>query len=386
VKVGQDILKVWPEITLIHHNQPERVTDFHSHPDEHQIFLVLQGQCRLELPSLETLYASAGRMLYVPPGAEHAFRSYQNDMESGERIIANIKTSAWSGAGGIELPAYAAAGISLVLELFFFLLLHSDHLSAQPFVQTLVTVLCESHRLSGGALKDSSYGQGGLSVFRSKGIEIVASKATAQAMPGVHAYKKYFFVNIAKMFTEENFPKLVLPDVTFEDSLTLSLSNDVSVKLKEFHKAGVSSNQTVAWIPKAQTVLVGDLIHNGAHAWLEGGIGDGKAKPQIESWINLLEQIKSEYPVQASVASGRGKIGTLAAGVEGQIQYLRKADEIVSSYVEKLGARESELTNEKSAGHFKALTEEFEKAFPDRTLSYLITYGVYGLAQSKIQP
>ena len=48
----------------------------------------------------------------------------------------------------------------------------------------------------------------GLSVLHSLGAISVASKATAAAIPGVHAYKEYFWVDIAKTFTKDTYPKL----------------------------------------------------------------------------------------------------------------------------------------------------------------------------------
>ena len=43
----------------------------------------------------------------------------------------------------------------------------------------------------------------GIPVFQKNGAKVIASNETAKAMAGVHAYKKYYFVNIAKMFTED---------------------------------------------------------------------------------------------------------------------------------------------------------------------------------------
>ena len=45
----------------------------------------------------------------------------------------------------------------------------------------------------------------------------------------------------------------------------------------------------------------------------------------------------------------------------------------------ELGARRSELGGPKSQGHHAALAKRFEKEFPERKLSYLVQYGVYGL-------
>jgi hypothetical protein len=100
-------------------------------------------------------------------------------------------------------------------------------------------------------------------------------------MAGVHAYKKYFFVNMAKMFTEENYPALESIDEVFEGRLELKLSNGKSVKLVELKGPGVSSTQTVAIVPELNALIVGDMIHHKAHAWLEGGIVNGNPTTTI---------------------------------------------------------------------------------------------------------
>ena len=72
---------------------------------------------------------------------------------------------------------------------------------------------------------------------------------TAKAMPDVHAYKKYYFVNIAKMFTEESYPALGTIDSTFDEQLDLQLDSGEKIQLRELSRPGVSTTQTVALVP-----------------------------------------------------------------------------------------------------------------------------------------
>jgi hypothetical protein len=53
--------------------------------------------------------------------------------------------------------------------------------------------------------------------------------ATKKSIPGVHSYKKYYFVNLTKMFTEESYPKEAQINETFEEELTLRLSDGESI-------------------------------------------------------------------------------------------------------------------------------------------------------------
>jgi glyoxylase-like metal-dependent hydrolase (beta-lactamase superfamily II) len=225
----------------------------------------------------------------------------------------------------------------------------------------------------------------GASVFKKEGAIIVASESTSRSIEGVHAYKKYFFVNIAKMFSEETYPKPVAVDREFLSRLELKLSNGDSVILSEADRAGVSSNQTVAWIPSANALVVGDLIHNGVHAWLEGGIVNGAPKPDLVSWIEQLQGLLKDFDNSLEVFGGRGISSNLKKSVKSQILYLQKADSVVGEYVSSLGNRSSELLGVEAGIHHAELAKRFEKAFPKYKHSYMIQYGVYGLTNSKIQ-
>jgi glyoxylase-like metal-dependent hydrolase (beta-lactamase superfamily II) len=221
----------------------------------------------------------------------------------------------------------------------------------------------------------------GAEVFRRAGAKVVASKRTAAALPGVHAYKKAYFTQVARTFTEETYPALATIDVTFEGSLRLPTTG-VTVELHELSNAGVSSTQTVVHVPEAKALVVGDLVHGRAHAWLEGGIVDGAPRPDLASWKRALAELGRFG--DAKVYGGRGEALPLDVATKEQIAYLDAADTIVSAYVSELGARRPELSDPKaSLAHWKALSVKLSERFPSYALPYMVEYGVYGLALSK---
>ena len=186
------------------------------------------------------------------------------------------------------------------------------------------------------------------------------------------------------MFTEKTYPKMPKIDETFKTELTLRLSGGENIYLKELERAGISTNQTVAEIPLVKSLVVGDLVHTNAHAWLEGGIKNSTPKPTIDSWVELLIDLKNEYSSDYTVLGGRGKNTSSNKAFDKQITYLEKANKLVNNYVVGLGSKKSELKTSKSAKHYKAIAKIFEKEFPKYDLSYMIEYGVYGLINSKI--
>jgi glyoxylase-like metal-dependent hydrolase (beta-lactamase superfamily II) len=226
----------------------------------------------------------------------------------------------------------------------------------------------------------------GLTAFQEAGARIVAARSTVDAMPEVQAYKQAFFVG-AGMFTEDTYPPLGAVDVVFEGGATLDLGGGQTVELRELSGPGVSSTQTVALLPELDALVVGDLVHHRAHAWLEGGIVDGKPTPTIDGWIADLTELQERFGNDSEdtvVYGGRGEAVPLAASVEVQITYLKRADQIVADYVAGLGARRAELSGPEAGDHYAALQKEFDAAFPDYALGYMILYGVYGLVNAKL--
>ena len=217
----------------------------------------------------------------------------------------------------------------------------------------------------------------GAPVFQALGAKVVASRACAAALPGVHAYKKAFFVG-AGMFTEATYPALGSVDVTFEDRLALPLAGGAQVELTRLAGAGVSSTQTVAWLPAERALVVGDLIHHRVHAWLEGGIVDGKPHADLAAWKATLGELARF--AGATVYDGRGTPAPLAEAVAEQLAYLDGARAVVAAYLAELGPRVSELSGPQAGAHHKELARRMAEAFPGYQFAYLVEYGVYGLA------
>lgn len=217
----------------------------------------------------------------------------------------------------------------------------------------------------------------GAGAFQAAGAKVVASKSTAKAIPGVYAYKKSYFVNVAKMFTDATYPPEAKVDVTFEGDLDLPVEGSVKIKLHELAHRGVSSTQTVASIPALHALVVGDLVHPKAHAWLEGGIVDGKPVPDLPSWKLALDEL-SAYG-DATVYGGRGGTAKVADAVKAEQAYLDTMNAIITKYVADLGAAKSELSGPKAGDHYEKITALAQQAFPDYALPYMIDYGVYGL-------
>ncbi|NUP06441.1 MAG: MBL fold metallo-hydrolase [Polyangiaceae bacterium] len=218
----------------------------------------------------------------------------------------------------------------------------------------------------------------GASVFQSIGAKVVASRATADAIHGVHEYKRAFFVDMAKMIPADAYPKEPRVDIVFDHELELPTEAG-RIVLRKLEHAGVSSTQTVGWAPEAHALFVGDLVHHGAHAWLEGGIVGGGPRPDLASWVAALDEL-SAIDEKATVYGGRGAPAPVTDAVPAQQAYLRKAESIVKAYIAELGKKKSELSGPKAPEHHAAIAKRFTEAFPDRTLGYLVQYGVYGLA------
>ncbi len=221
----------------------------------------------------------------------------------------------------------------------------------------------------------------GLSVFHKIEAISIASESTSAAMPDVHAYKKYFFVNIAKKFTEESYPKFENIKQTFAKNKTILLKSGETISLIELDNPGISSTQTVVRIDATGDLLVGDLVHHKAHAWLEGGIVNGKASPNLRSWGKALDELYSISNVK-KVYGGRGEFSDVKTVVSFQKKYLSEVSKITHAYIDGLGDKKEELFDPKVSGkHYVKLKKKIAKQFPDYQLPYMVKYGIYGLAQ-----
>ena len=225
----------------------------------------------------------------------------------------------------------------------------------------------------------------GAPAFQDAGATVIASESTDAAIPGVHEYKKAGFVGMG-MFTEETYPQQATVDETFEGTRTIELNDGKTVELQELSEPGVSSTQTVAFIPELNALIVGDLVHHKLHAWLEGGIVNGKATPTLDGWIADLKELETTFAgePELTVYGGRGEAAPLSEAVADQIAYLERADQIVTDYVAGLGDKKSELSGPDAGKHYAAIQAELERAFPDYAFPDMISFSVYGLVNSKL--
>ena len=222
-----------------------------------------------------------------------------------------------------------------------------------------------------------------LSVFHDRGVESIASVKTALAIPEVDAYKRYFWVKVAKAFTDDTYPKIEPVKTTYAGEKVIKLKSGETLTLFELSQPGVSSNQTVVRIDKTGDLIVGDLVHTKTHAWLEGGIVGGKAVPSLVGWKADLKELLRLG--QGKAYGGRGEFIPVQQAVAQEIAYLDKADAIVEAYIKRLGSRVTELSAPTlQSVHYKAIQAEFVKAFPDHAFPDLVGYSVYGLVQQKL--
>jgi glyoxylase-like metal-dependent hydrolase (beta-lactamase superfamily II) len=217
----------------------------------------------------------------------------------------------------------------------------------------------------------------GVGVFQREGAKVVASAATAAAIPAVHAYKKHFWVNVMKAFTEETYPAQASVDVTFSGTYALPLEGGAKVELTELKHPGVATTQTVAYVPGRKALIVGDLVHHGAHAWLEGGLRDGKVVPDVEGWKAALDELAA-WP-DATVYGGRGEAAPVTEALRAQQRYLDGMVTVVKGYAAELGGRKAELCGDAAAAHYAELETRAAAAFPEYALKYMVGYSVYGL-------
>ena len=61
--------------------------------------------------------------------------------------------------------------------------------------------------------------------------------------------------------------------------------------------------------------------------------------------------------------------------------YLDRMNGLVTQYVADLGPAKDELSGPKAGEHYKKIAALAAQAFPGYAYSYLVEYGVYGLAQ-----
>lgn len=228
----------------------------------------------------------------------------------------------------------------------------------------------------------------GLATLHELGVHSISSRAVADAMPAVHRYKEDFWVNRMKAFPPGSYPKFEPVHETFGQSYTLRLKSGETLSLFALKHAGVATSQVVVRIDSSGDLLVGDLVHHKAHAWLEGGLIDGKPTPQIDQWIAALDELPAlakGHP-QAKVYGGRGEFVKVADAVAAQKAYLAGAQQLTETYFASEPGAAAALREPSSAdAQYAGLTQRFEQRFPDYKLPYMVRYSVYGLAQSVVE-
>ncbi|HET9644034.1 MAG TPA: MBL fold metallo-hydrolase [Burkholderiaceae bacterium] len=227
----------------------------------------------------------------------------------------------------------------------------------------------------------------GLSYLHSIGAKSVGSAATARAMPEVHKYKKNFFVNAAKMFTESSYPQFENIQQTFTGKEVIKLKSGETLTLVELKNPGVTSDQVVVRIDSTGDLLVGDLISHNAHAWLEGAIVNGKPHTNLEQWRAALLELPplSASKPQAKAYGGRGDFVTVKQAVDDQRKYLEQANSIVDSYIQSVADKRALVDPATASGHAEGITKKMSEAFPTYSAPYLVRYSVYGLIHTKLE-
>lgn len=221
----------------------------------------------------------------------------------------------------------------------------------------------------------------GIKLMHEIGATSIASDATAAAIPGVDAYKRYYWVEIAKAFTNDTYPEIEPVMETFSGQKVITLASGETITLIELKHSGVSTTQTVARIDATGDLIVGDLVHHKAHAWLEGGIADGATRVDLDAWKDALAELPA---LGERVYGGRGEMGVpVEEAVTAEVAYLDGMEKLVDTYIAGLGEKAGELGGDAAGAHYNAIQQEAEKAFPDYALPYMIGYGVYGLVNAR---
>ncbi|MCZ8234786.1 MAG: MBL fold metallo-hydrolase [Inhella sp.] len=219
-----------------------------------------------------------------------------------------------------------------------------------------------------------------LSVFHRLGAQSLGSRATAEALPGVDAYKRTYWVHVAKAFTEDSYPRREALTQTFSGRLTVTLANGETLSLHELKQGGVASTQTVVRLDRTGDLVVGDLVSHRTHAWLEGGIVNGKTHLDVAAWRTSLQALTALSPqAGARVFGGRGEAQPVRVAVAEQIAYLNRAEALIEAMEHRLGERRAELTDPQAQGpHIAQLQAQLVQAFPHHAMPELVGYSIYG--------
>lgn len=223
----------------------------------------------------------------------------------------------------------------------------------------------------------------GLAFLHGMGVESISSEAVAAQMPVVHAYKKNFWVNTMRSFEESDYPKFENVETTFNGKAVVELDSGETLSLIELQNSGIAKHQVVVRVDATGDLIVGDLVHHNAHAWLEGGLVGGIPHTDLESWraaLTELHYLSADYPA-AKVYGGRGEFVSVEEAVSSQREYLKQVKSIVDTYIVENRASLNSENDRKE--HFQNLTKLVSQAFPHYKLPYMVQYSVYGLLDTR---
>lgn len=224
----------------------------------------------------------------------------------------------------------------------------------------------------------------GLPVLHAAGAHSISSQAIANDIPAVHSYKTHFWVDTMKAFKPADYPKLENVQDTFTGaSTTLRLRSGETITLFALQHAGVASHQLVARIDATGDLIVGDLVHHHAHAWLEGGLQAQRPTLSIDNWTAALDELPAltaGHP-QARVYGGRGEFTLVADAVREQKAYLQDAARITQTFMDEGEHCRVELqAGEAAQAQHTELESRISQAYPGYRLPYMVRYSIYGLA------
>ncbi len=223
----------------------------------------------------------------------------------------------------------------------------------------------------------------GLQYLHNKGIASFSSEDVAESMPIVHSYKENFWVNTMKAFAKGEYPVFENVQNTFEGKYVIKLKSGETLTLFQLKNPGISSSQVVVRVDKTGDLIVGDLVHHNAHAWLEGGLVDGKPYADIAAWkaaLTELYYISADYP-NAKVYGGRGEFVSVSEAVSKQQLYLSKVESIVDAYV--LSHADALRQAKDMSKHYDEITALVSREFPEYKYDYMVKYSVYGLLDTR---
>lgn len=227
----------------------------------------------------------------------------------------------------------------------------------------------------------------GLSYLHGMGVSSISSTQVAAQMPAVHEYKKNFWVNVMGAFKESEYPVFESIQKTFDEEYVITLKSGETITLFQLKNSGVATSQVVARIDTTGDLIVGDLVHTRAHAWLEGGLENGIPKPDLVSWVNALSELPalSKGHGDAIVYGGRGEFVRVKDAVIEQMNYLTQAQKIVDQFLVAENLNEHDFSNNnKALAYYNDLTGLFTESFPDYQAPYMIKYSIYGLVDLRM--